>query len=683
MDLHTKSQTRILGPGRIVALLVITLIGVGLGYLRFAPNDTVSVPAGAKAGDLTLKNCKFATEDGGYAADCGTLVVPENRADPHSRLIALPVTRIRARSGASAEPIFRLEGGPGVTNMEFPMASRFAQERDVVMVGYRGVDGSSKLDCPEVESALKHSEDFLEQKSLHAYSDAMKSCSERLHEDGVDLAGYTLPQRVDDLEAARRALGYDRVDLLSDSAGTRTAMIYSWRHPKSVNRSVMIGVNPPGHFLWDPERTDRQLKRYSTLCSRDDACAGRTDDLAASIQDTAAHMPDHWGFLPIEKGNARIASFYGLMQTTSEAAPLSAPITLDSWLSAAHGDPSGFWFLSLMADLSFPESFVWGDVAASAQGDFGAADKYFSRPRDLSNVGGAATEFLWGGGGLSKAWPVAAGGEEYSRVRNSDTQTLLIGGTLDFATPFENARDELLPHLANGHQVVLDNFGHSTDFWNYQTKAGTRLVNTYFRSGKVDDSLYKPRDADFSTEVTQTALAKGLAAGMVGFGLLTALSLMWMPFRIRRRGRYGRKAAASLRALYPIVLGLGGWFLAALTALVLWPTLPLDNQALGVLSIGTPIGLGIYWAWVDWDWAKDARRWGFLAAAGGALLGAWLGFNATTGLLALITSILGAAAAANLALLVYDVLRARSARSAATRPYSDTPQQAGAVGEAV
>jgi hypothetical protein len=185
MDSHTKSQTRILGPGRIVALLVITLIGVGLGYLRFAPNDTVSVPAGAKAGDLTLKNCKFATEDGGYAADCGTLVVPENRADPHSRLIALPVTRIRARSGASAEPIFRLEGGPGVTNMEFPMASRFAQERDVVMVGYRGVDGSSKLDCPEVESALKHSEDFLEQKSLHAYSDAMKSCSERLHEDGV------------------------------------------------------------------------------------------------------------------------------------------------------------------------------------------------------------------------------------------------------------------------------------------------------------------------------------------------------------------------------------------------------------------------------------------------------------------------------------------------------------------
>ena len=377
-------------------------------------------------------------------------------------------------------------------------------------------------------------------------------------------------------------------------------------------------------------------------------------------------MPDHWGFLPIERGNARIASFYGLMETTSENAPLSAPITLDSWLSAAHGDPSGLWFMSLMADLAFPESFVWGEVAASAQADFAAADEYFSQTRDESNLGAAATEFLWGGGELRDAWPVAAGEERYARVRDSQTETLLIGGTLDFATPYENARDELLPHLPNGHQVVLDNFGHSTDFWNYQTEAGTRLVNEFFRSGKVDDSLYTPRAADFSTEVTHTALAKGFAASMVGFALLTLLSLIWMPLRIRRRGRYGRKAAAGLRALCPIVLGFGGWFFVALTALVLWPTLPLDNQALGVLSIGIPIGLGIYWAWVDPDWAKDARSRGFLAAAGGALIGAWLGFNATVGLLALITSILGAAAAANLALITYDVSRARSARSAAT-----------------
>ena len=40
----------------------------------------VSVPEGARAGQLTLKSCDYGTEDGDYEADCGTLVVPENRA---------------------------------------------------------------------------------------------------------------------------------------------------------------------------------------------------------------------------------------------------------------------------------------------------------------------------------------------------------------------------------------------------------------------------------------------------------------------------------------------------------------------------------------------------------------------------------------------------------------------------
>ena len=55
-------------------------------------------------GDLILDTCTYATEDGRYAADCGTLVVPENRARADSRLIALPVTRIRARSEHPREP---------------------------------------------------------------------------------------------------------------------------------------------------------------------------------------------------------------------------------------------------------------------------------------------------------------------------------------------------------------------------------------------------------------------------------------------------------------------------------------------------------------------------------------------------------------------------------------------------
>ena len=190
---------------RIVALVVIGVVVLALGYVHVSSgDDAVSVPSGAKAGDLILDDCQYATEQGNYDADCGTLVVPENRHKADSRLIALPVTRIRARSADPAEPIFRLQGGPGITNMTFPMASRYADKHDVVLVGYRGVDGSSKLDCPEVTSAREQARGFLTEKAMRADAAAYKDCAERLQDDGVDLAGYTLPQRVDDLDAARK-----------------------------------------------------------------------------------------------------------------------------------------------------------------------------------------------------------------------------------------------------------------------------------------------------------------------------------------------------------------------------------------------------------------------------------------------------------------------------------------------
>jgi pimeloyl-ACP methyl ester carboxylesterase len=664
--------TRLLGPTRIVALVLIALAALGLAYLRFSPEaGSVSVPKGAHAGDLSrLHSCTYATEKGSYAADCGTLVVPENRADPQSRLIAVPVTRIRAKSEHPAEPIFRLEGGPGRTNMKFSAASRFAGDHDVVLVGYRGADGSSMLDCPEVESALSHSTDFLGEKSLRAYGDAFRACANRLTNDGVDLAGYGLTQQVDDLEAARKALGYKRIDLVSESAGTRTAMIYSWRYPKSIHRSVMIGVNPPGNFLWDPKTTDEQIRRYGALCSKDDTCSKRTDDLAASVKRTAADIPDHWLFLPIEEGNVRIASFYGLMESTSESAPISGPMTLSTLLSGADGDASGFWFQSLLGRLAFPQQFIWGQMAAAGRADARAAKRYFSSGahRSDSILGDPGTKFIWGGGRLADAWPANANENEYDRVRTSKVETLLIGGALDVATPPQIATKELLPYLPNGHQVVLAGLGHTTSFWTEQKAAGNRLMNTFFDSGRVDDSLYEPIKVDFTPEVTQTALGKGLGGAMVGLALLTVLSLVWMALRVLKGGSFGRKAGASLRSLYPLVLGLGGWFLGLMIVLTTMPTVALDGELLAALSIGLPIGLGIYLAWVNGGWSTGNKAIGLAAAAACALVGAWLGFNATDGLLAVITTIVGAAVAANLILILLDIAWDRRAydRFAAT-----------------
>jgi len=141
--------SRVFTWARIAALLIDHRPLTGLTYLRFSSSPaTVSVPQRAHAGQITMHPCTYATEQGAMPADCGTLVVPENRAiskDAADRAAGDPGPGSLIHPLA---PIFHLNGGPGITNMTFPQASRLTAQHDVVMVGYRGVDGSSVLNCP-------------------------------------------------------------------------------------------------------------------------------------------------------------------------------------------------------------------------------------------------------------------------------------------------------------------------------------------------------------------------------------------------------------------------------------------------------------------------------------------------------------------------------------------------------
>jgi hypothetical protein len=218
-----------------------------------------------------------------------------------------------------------------------------------------------------------------------------------------------------------------------------------------------------------------------------------------------------------------------------------------------------------------------------------------------------------------------------------------------------------MPHLPNGHQVILREFGHSIDFWNEQSRAGTHLINTFLDHGRVDRSLYKDRKIDFEPETTQAFVGKVVAGSMLALALVTVISLLWIPRRVRKRGRMGSRAGVLVRSLFPLVLGLGGWSLAALIALTVAPAVPVDSELLVVFSTAVPVGLGIYWAWLRHDWPSDTKRVGLAGAALSALVGGWLGFHAAPdALLGIVTATAGAAAAANLALIVVGVARERA-----------------------
>jgi hypothetical protein len=58
-----------------------------------------------------LEPCTLA---GGIRAQCGTFEVPENRARPNGRTIALDLAVLPARGGAPRDdPVVHIAGGPG------------------------------------------------------------------------------------------------------------------------------------------------------------------------------------------------------------------------------------------------------------------------------------------------------------------------------------------------------------------------------------------------------------------------------------------------------------------------------------------------------------------------------------------------------------------------------------------
>ena len=79
---------------------------------------------------------------------------------------------------------------------------------------------------------------------------------------------------------------------------------------------------------------------------------------------------------------------------------------------------------------------------------------------------------------------------------------------------------------------------------------------------------------------------------------LAVLSLLWMSVRLCRQASFGRKGSAVVRSLYATLLGIGGWCVGALVALSALPTVPVDDQALAVISVGFPVGLAVYCGWL-------------------------------------------------------------------------------------
>ena len=243
----------------------------------------------------------------------------------------------------------------------------------------------------------------------------------------------------------------------------------------------MIGVNPPGHFLWDPKATDAQIRRYSRAVRRRTRLQQAHRRSRGAMQTAATNMPDRFWGLPFDRNAARIAI---VLRADGVDARTRTPLSgADDARTAGsrprRATPAALWFLSLMARMAFPEAVHLGrarrDRAAPTPSPRSATSRKGPHRSD-SILGNPGTRVPLRGRRPDRRLAGAAGRERVHDASATRTSpTLLVGGTLDFATPPVRTRpSELLPHLPNGHQVVLPGSGTPTSFWSVRSRRRAR-----------------------------------------------------------------------------------------------------------------------------------------------------------------------------------------------------------------
>lgn len=520
---------------RVLSVIVLAVIVGGMLLAargREPAPAPIVVPAGAQAGALTeMKKCPYQAQGSKtiYEAECGTLTVPENWDKAEARLIALPVVRIPATGPNPEEPVFYLAGGPGGPNIGWNPPAWLIEKHALVMVGYRGAEGSVVLTCPEVSDLFKANfgKDLWNEQNYKEYSAAAVQCASRLRQAGVDLSGYTVPSVIADLEAARQAMGYDRINLFSGSYGTRLAQIYAYLHPNSLHRLVLIGLNTPGHFIWVPAVLDNVVRQLSDLCAEDASCSSRTGNLAQTISTVNHNMPKRWLFFNIDADTIRLGTHMLFFSNRSMG------MVIDAYLAAGNGDPSGLAMMSTVLPMMFPaDRLILGEQFSKG----GSLD--LPRYRGLDSIslgdsimGAPMSELIWP---IATDWPLQLAPENLREIQETDVEMLIVNGTVDASTP-PTALDEARPYFHKAQFVLLPEFSHVGDVENLQPAAFERLITSYYDTGAADSSLFVYEPVSFKPNMSLPLLGKVLAAAMIVVPALFILIVVLVVRRIRRR----------------------------------------------------------------------------------------------------------------------------------------------------
>jgi pimeloyl-ACP methyl ester carboxylesterase len=434
----------------------------------------------ASRSSLALARCHLSAPSGGerIAAECGTLSVPEDPAQPAGRRIELFVAVLRATgSPVAPDPVFLIAGGPGGSiTREFPKAAsafgRLNVHRDLVLLDQRGTGRSHPLGCAKPGSGLDEDAQQLRER--------LQSCIKGLD---ADLRYYGTSDAIVDLDRVRAALGYERINLYGGSYGTRVALAYARAYPERLRAMVLDGVVPFGLALGPNMARDaqRSLDGLFERCQSDASCKQTFPDSAADLRTLLTRLeakvpvtlthPSTAEPVTMTLSRRIAAGTIRMLSYTSETAAL-VPLLVHE---AAAGNLAPLSAQALLAErlLELNEGMHFSVICSEDFPFFGQIDDHGTYLQGM-----AASDY----GVACADWPKASLPDAFRDPVHSHAPTLLLSGALDPVTPPANA-EYARATLPRSRHLIVQGEAHGI----MHRGCVSHVVSTFFARLQTED----------------------------------------------------------------------------------------------------------------------------------------------------------------------------------------------------
>jgi pimeloyl-ACP methyl ester carboxylesterase len=239
-----------------------------------------AAPPAKQVGTLHLRRCAD------VAAYCGDLDRPLDPAGTiPGRVFVHFELYLHRNAGPAVGTLVATEGGPGYPatlsrDDYLDLFKPLMSDRDVVLMDNRGTGKSGAIDCHELQTGERWTEQ------------SVAACGNSL---GDRASLYSTAFAADDLAAILQALHVNSIDLYGDSYGTYFEQAFATRHGQLLRSIVLDGAYPLGgpDYAWYPTYAPAMRDKFNLACERSAPCSRSPGNSLTHIQPALQALRAH------------------------------------------------------------------------------------------------------------------------------------------------------------------------------------------------------------------------------------------------------------------------------------------------------------------------------------------------------------------------------------------------------